>query len=646
MVDRHKWRRFWQDYQDPLLVAIALFLLAGMLLEGRRRGYFESMELYVYDHMLRYQPTLPSDDRIVLVEINEEDLRQQQSWPFTDEVYAQALGNLQQGKPAAIALDIYRNFPVEPGYEKLVQQLTKPNVIAIRNLDILTGTPAPPAVPLERTGFNDLPQDNDGVMRRALLYALGSDGVPLPSFALNVAMLYLSTQADILPQGSEVNPDFLQLGQATFVPLAADSGGYQRLDARGYQMLFQYRDRQAIDQTLSFTEIFLNDFDPAFLRDKIVLIGSTAPSLKDQFVTPFTHSALTGKTMSGIMIHGQILSYILDTALGERDQFRFWQGWQESLWILFCLLVGAALGWVLRHPVLLVSGAFVGIAGMVAIAYLLLGQFIWIPVALPMVSFLLAMGFVIVHHSYQDFRRQRMVMTLLGQHISPAIANALWAERSELLTSGNLSGRALTATMLFLNIRNFGAIAETLEPSTLLVWLNTLLSMVTGEVQQHQGIVNKFTGDGIVAIFGVPVPRQGEDEIAQDAQNAVAAAVAIAARLEQINQSFQAQDHPLLKIRIGLFTGEVVAGSLGGKDRLEYGVIGDSVNIASCLESCVKERHPVPCRILIAQATAQYLGDRFTMEAWGPIPLKGKSEIINVYRVLTPGEEGFSGEVP
>ncbi len=638
-------RRFWQDKQDYFLLAIALLVFTGTLLEGRRRGYFEPIELYAYDQMVRHQPPLPSDDRLVLVEINEEDLRQQQAWPFPDEAYAQVLEKLQAGNPTAIALDIYRDFPVEPGYERLVKQLKQPNVIAIRNLDILTGTPAPASVAPEQIGFNDVILDNDGILRRALIYAVGSDGMALPSLPLNLAMLYLYRQAEIVPENSALHPDWLQLGQATFVPLASNSGGYQKADTRGYQMLFQYRDHQTIGQTLSFTEVILGNFDPALVQDKIVLIGSTAPSLKDEKMTPFTSGGQAGTKMNGVVVHGQILSYILDTALGTRSQFKFWQEWQEYLWTLGWLAAGAGIGWIFRHPVIIVGSVLGGTVGLVAIGYVLLGQFVWIPVAAPLMSFVLAMGLVIMYQSYLDFRQQKMVMTLLGQNLSPAIANALWEDRSELLTSGNLSGRALTATMLFLDIRGFSGIAESMAPADLMIWLNTLFAMVTAEVQQHQGIVNKFTGDGIIALFGVPVPRQNEVEIAQDAQDAVAAAVAIAHQLDGINQSFQAKNQPLVKMRIGLFTGAVVAGSLGGKDRLEYGVIGDSVNIASRLESCAKERHPVPCRILIAQATAQYLGDRFAIESWGPMPLKGKSEVINVYRVLTPGEPGFLGEV-
>jgi class 3 adenylate cyclase len=105
-------------------------------------------------------------------------------------------------------------------------------------------------------------------------------------------------------------------------------------------------------------------------------------------------------------------------------------------------------------------------------------------------------------------------------------------------------------------------------------------------------------------------------------------------RLQQLNQDWQTQGLPECRIRIGIFTGTIIAGSLGGKTRMEYGVIGDSVNIASRLESCRKDFHPHPCRILIAQETCQYLDDRFDIEDFGEMQLKGRVQQVHVHHVV------------
>jgi class 3 adenylate cyclase len=192
------------------------------------------------------------------------------------------------------------------------------------------------------------------------------------------------------------------------------------------------------------------------------------------------------------------------------------------------------------------------------------------------------------------------------------------------------------ATMMFADIKDFSTISEQMPPEALLEWLNELLEVITQEVLNRQGIVNKFTGDGVMVAFGVPTSRLDTREIAQDARAAVACAIAISDRLEEMNENWQHLGLPVIQMRIGIFTGPVIAGSLGGKDRLEYGVIGDSVNIAARLESCEKHRQPTNCRILIGYETLVHLQGQCEVEPWGLLALKGKQQMVDVYRVVEP----------
>jgi adenylate cyclase len=157
---------------------------------------------------------------------------------------------------------------------------------------------------------------------------------------------------------------------------------------------------------------------------------------------------------------------------------------------------------------------------------------------------------------------------------------------------------------------------------------------MTDIVLKHQGIVSKFTGDGLMAVFGVPVPRTTLDAIANDAKNAINSALEMGQCLQKLNEQWQKKGLPSVGMRVGICTGSLTVGSLGGKNRLEYGVIGDSVNIASRLESCEKHRESGICRILIAEETLNYLKGRFVVESWGELTLKGKEIPITVYRVL------------
>jgi class 3 adenylate cyclase len=226
-----------------------------------------------------------------------------------------------------------------------------------------------------------------------------------------------------------------------------------------------------------------------------------------------------------------------------------------------------------------------------------------------------------------------MVMRLLGQQTSSEIAKALWTERDRLLNSGLLPGQRLTATMLFTDIKGFSSISEKMLPEDVMAWLNEYLPVMVQEVLSHQGIVNKFTGDGLLAVFGVPVPAANEAEVGEDARRAVACALAMGERLQELNQNWQSRGLPIAQMRVGIFTGPVMVGSLGSKERLEYGVIGDSVNIAARLECCEKHSQASDCRILIARETLVHLQEEFQVEAWGALQLKGKQHKVDVYRV-------------
>jgi adenylate cyclase len=338
--------------------------------------------------------------------------------------------------------------------------------------------------------------------------------------------------------------------------------------------------------------------------------------------------------MSGIWLHAHMTSQILSTVLDGQPLFWFWSEWVESLWIFVWAIVGGILVWYIRNPLVLGSSiiALLGVLG--GINYLLFSQAGWMPVAAPAWAFILTATAGVVYKVQLAWQQQQMVMKLLGQQTSPEIADALWNARDRLIESGMLPWQTLNATILFSDLKNFSTLAEKKSPEELMAWLNPYLSAMTEEVLHHNGIVNKFTGDGMMAVFGVPVARTTVKEIAQDAQNAVNCALAMRDRLQQFNHEWQQQGLPEVGMWIGIFTGSVTVGSLGGKHRLEYGVIGDSVNVASRLESCEKDHQPDLCRVLIARETLEYLQGKFQVESWGELMLKGRDNPVEVYRVI------------
>ena len=614
-------------------MSLAAIAVTGLILGVRHVGGLQPLELIAFDELMRLRPqeTTP-DPRIFVIAIAEKDIQRQKRWPLSDRVLAQLLQQLQASKPTVIGLDLYRNIPIEPGNDELRVQLKQPNLIAIGNINTLTGAPPPPDVPANRIGFNDLPIDPDNVIRRNVLFAEGETGV-LYSFSLRLALAYLKQQG-IEPQSSKSNPNDLQLGPAVFEKLKENSGGYQKIEADGYQILLNYRSAQNVVRQVTLSDVLDGRLDPSWVKDKIVIIGSTAPSLKDIFNTPYSAALKTDYKMPGVLVHSQMVSQFLDAATGKRPLFWFWPEWAEVLWIVGWILMGGILGRATYHPVALSIGIAIGLSACTSICFYFFTNAGWVPLAAPALGFVLTVGIVVSHRSYQAQQKQQIVMKLLGQNTSPQIAQALWQGRDRLLKSGKLPGIRLTATMMFADIKNFSTVSEQMTPEALLEWLNEFLGVMTHEVIKRQGIVNKFTGDGVIAVFGVPTCRLDSREVAEDAKATVECALAISDRLEEMNQNWQRLGLPVIQMRIGIFTGPVVAGSLGGKDRLEYGVIGDSVNIASRLESCEKHRQPTNCRILIGYETLVHLPGRFEVESWGPLALKGKQQMVEVYRVL------------
>jgi CHASE2 domain-containing sensor protein/class 3 adenylate cyclase len=615
------------------IASLSVVAVTVGLLGVRHQGGLQPLELAAYDQFVRLRSnTTATDPRILVVTITEQDIRSQKKWPFSDQVIAQLLSKIQAMQPAAIGLDLYRDIPIQPGQNELVAQLKQPNLIAIQNIDNVTGTPAPPAVAQERVGFNDVPIDPDNVVRRNILFAENENGT-LFSFSLRLALAYLEPQGISL-EDSQSHPGSPQLGKRVFLRLKENSGGYQRIEADGYQILLNYRSPGNVARQVTLKQVLDGEIEPSWVKGKIVMIGSTAPSLKDMFLTPFSPALEKNPKMPGVLVHVQMVSQLLDAASGDRPLFWFWSEWAEVVWIVGWIVMGGILGRVTFHPLRLSIGVAAGLLACAGTCYVLFTQGGWVPLAAPGLGFVLTAGVVLTRRGYYAQQKQKIVMKLLGQNTSPQIAEELWQRRDRLLKSGKLPGISLTATMMFADIKDFSTISEQMTPEALLEWLNELLGVMTQEIIHHQGIINKFTGDGFMAVFGVPTRRLDSREVDEDARAAVDCALAISDALEKMNRDWQRRGLPVIQMRLGIFTGPAVAGSLGGKDRLEYGIIGDSVNIAARLESCEKHRQPTNCRILIGKETLVHLREQFEVESWGLLPLKGKQQMVDVYRVV------------
>jgi CHASE2 domain-containing sensor protein/tRNA A-37 threonylcarbamoyl transferase component Bud32 len=382
---------------------IASLTVTGLLFAGRQLRLLEPVELTAFDYMMQLRPALPPDNRILLVEGTEADI-QSYGFPLKDELIERVLTKLEQHQPTAIGLDIYRDIPHPPGHAELSTHLQKSDrIVPVCKLSDSDnpGTPPPAKVPIERVGFSDFSVDAKSVVRRALLF-----GQPPPnsrcmsqfSFSFQLALRYLEKKG-IKPEMT--SQEYLKLGKSVFKPLGTKDGGYQEADSGGYQILLNYRSGGTLARSVTLTDVLQDRVDSSWVKDRIVFIGLTAPSLNDLLYTPYSTGQQRFERTPGVVIHAQIASQLLSTVLDGRSLFWFFPEWGEILWIWVWALTGGVLLRIVRHPgqqVLVEIGAFSLLLG--TSAFLFWGSG-WIPVVAPSLGLILSGTGVLAYNAYE-----------------------------------------------------------------------------------------------------------------------------------------------------------------------------------------------------------------------------------------------------
>jgi adenylate cyclase len=634
--------------QSPLVAGVVTgFLCALVILGVRATGQLQQIELNLYDWLLRSRPiTAPNQPRIIFITIAEADIRQQGRWPITDETLAQALAQLVAQKPRAIGIDIYRDIEVPPGHEKLTTFLPQhPEIIMVTQLGGGTVNRIPPPPVLEgseQVGFNDVVIDPDGLIRRALLFQDDGEQVAY-AFPLKLALLYLAGEG-IAPQPDPSNPDLLRLGPTTLKALGPYDGGYVNTDAGGYQILLDFGGAAAPLETFSLTDLLAGRVDARHITDRIVLIGVTAESVPDVFHIPVRYGFREGDQFPGVFVHGILVEQLLAGALDGRPSIQVVNETAESAWILLWGVIAGALGVLARSPLRFALIAVGGLLFMTAIVVLSFWSGWWLPEAPAALSWFVATAAVVASTLSRERHDRATLMQLFSRHVSREVADSIWQQREELLEGGRPRPQELTVTVLFLDFKGYTSASEKMTPQALMAWVNSYLDAMTQVIMRHDGVIDDYAGDSIKANFGVPLKRASQEEIATDATHAVACALAMEEEMHRMNKKHEEEGLPTVGMRIGIHTGQVLAGCVGSAQRMKYTTVGDTVNAAARLESLDREVVAEipgrrPCRILISETTAQLLNGRFQLERLGEVNVKGKTQAIVTFRVMSPTPE-------
>jgi adenylate cyclase len=630
-----------------LIIASAAF--AGVTLL-RAVGGLEPLELALYDYEIRRAAQAPiSEPPITLVLIDEADIRRH-GHPLRDETLTTLIGTILAANPRALGVDLYRDLPVpaaetgrSPDYEALGRAVAADDrVVMTMKFPDPDGRGTPPPRFLDtdaQVGFSDLPVDAGGTIRRGLLY-LWEGERPRMSLALQLALRYLAAEG-IRPAADPEEPDQLLLGATVLPPLDGHFGPYADVDAAGYQFLLDFRWGSRAIPAYRTSQLLDGEFDPARLRDRIVIIGTAAVSVKDSFYTPLSRGA-GGATSYGAALHAQAAHQLIRYAHGEGRPLSSPSTAATVGWILLWSLIGAGLGlWNRSLPLQALS--LLGLLALIlGLGHVLFAQG-WTIAGVPaLLVLVLSAGSVVAMLAALERAERAELSGLFSRFQGPAVADEIWRRRAEFMgEDGRPVSRRVVLTALMSDLEGYTAASEKMEPEVLMSWVNEYMNSMAALVEEYGGVVDDYAGDGIKANFGFPVPSIGEEETRADAVAAVSCALAMGKRMEQLNESWRERDLPTGRCRVGIFTGPAVVGCIGGDRSLKFTSVGDTVNTAARLEGFAKDdflssEKGTAWRILIGQRTMQLIGEAFEVVDIGAHALKGKDEPVPIHRVFGP----------
>ena len=569
--------------------AIAGLMSVAML----QLGMWKPLEYLGYNTLFQIResgiwPNPGWDQRIAVIAIERHSLQEYGQFPWPRNRYAELLSALKKSPPTAVGFDILFLDP-SPKDDILAA------AIAANGKVVLAGTiKEEPVASLKAVaagvGHITHEADSDGISRESKIFVN-----EIPNFGLAMTHRYNAAN----PQ----NPVLLP----------------QSNNMQAKKVWVNWPGKTKNLPTYAFVDVVQGRIPADALTNKLVLVGIVATGF-DPISSPLDRNT------AGVYLYAALIDNLLNQRLLQRLPI--------LVEMLLLFGIGPLTGWVLwnrgvRARIAIALGLPIIWIGAAAVLF---GFFFWwVPIAAPIGTLILAGTALQLREQYE----KQQLMRLFEKHVDPETAQLIWQRKAEIFEQGELEPQELTATVLFMDIRSFTSISEKMPPRDLLNWLNNYLEAMTDCIMDHGGVVDKYIGDAIMAVFGVPFCHSEYPEIQKDALNAVAACIAMHDKLHELNQQLRIDRKPLIKFGIGLHTGQLVAGTVGGSRRLNYSVIGDAVNVAARLEAMNKEIvSDSPFNLLVTGRTFAYVRDRYEGQKVGSIQLRGKKEETVVYAIL------------
>ncbi len=552
-------------------------------------------ELVLEDSLFLLRGARPTPPDPVIVAVDEPSMAELGlPWPWPRRIHARLLDRLYAAGAREVILDILFAEASDPEDDRLLAEALArhPRTLLaadVRAVPTAGGTQLMAVGPWDvfpgvslHTGLIGLPLDPDGVVRRIRLHPQGG-----PALVLAAAGPAVEAPDDAL------RIDFL--GPAGTLRRVSY---YQALDPEGH-------------------------LPPGLFAGRRVLVGAMSPDLgapgraaPDHFSVPW--SRWGGGRMAGVEIQGQALHNLLHGG-GLRQPPLEWLlplawVWAWGLGLAFLRLPpGPGLGLWLGSTAFTVGGIYAAFAGA--------------SLVLPPLLLLLPPGLAWIYGlgwHYAEERRQKTVLRrAFGNYLAPALVNRLLDDPGAL----HPGGRRVEATVMFLDLAGFTSLAEDMSPETLVTFMNRVMGQVVEVVMGEQGMIDKFIGDAVMAVWGAVLAQPDH------ALRACRAAWEIQRRMDGLAQAFAAEGGPFLSARIGINSGAMVAGNLGGERRFDFTVMGNAVNLASRLEGVNKV---YATRILLGEDCARRVEGQVALRFIDRVRVKGKQRAVAIYELRGP----------
>jgi adenylate cyclase len=455
-------------------------------------------------------------------------------------------------------------------------------------------------------GYFDNPfVDADGVFRRVPLVQ-AYQGYLFASLALATTQGYLDApgiELAVEAQGSKGGKEYLALETINLQEFQIP------VDANG-AVFVPYRGRQGSFPYVPAYKVLNGSADPAQLKGKIVLVGTSAPGLLDLRSTPVQN------IYPGVEVHANIISGILDNRIKHKPA---WTVGYE-----FVLLIIVAVSMALLLP--LVSPLIAAASTLGFSIVIMAGTFFaWnsnliLPLASPMMLIVLIFMLHMTYGFFIESRGKRQLANLFGHYIPPELVD----EMSESPEEFSLDGENREMTVLFSDVRGFTTISEGMDPKELTQLMNALLTPMTRVIHKNRGTIDKYMGDAIMSFWGAPLADS------EHARHALYAAMQMMDELKIMQADFKQRGWPAVNIGIGLNTGNMNVGNMGSEFRMAYTVLGDAVNLGARLEGLTKE---YGVNIIVSESTKSEIPE-FLFRELDLVRVKGKNEPVAIFEPL------------